>query len=676
MKRYSLVDKPLSATPPDLVVVEPPSPQEVSEYVQTNGAHTSSPPPDSPPIVGPQAPAIANSLAALQQSDTLERRASKRYSTYNISKMTGSGPRDRSGSGSRANRRSLAASNALTQGELAALTEVDDEDVSQSRRQSAMGANGPVPVYSPSPAVERLATPPIAPQPPSQSPAPAPQPPVSTTDAGALASGSKLTVFLQIGREVKKVAVEPNSTFSSLRMLFLDKFSYNPGKDNFPAIYVRDPSSGVQYELEDMDDVKEKCLLSLNIDRRCLFLIAKMASLMTFFAALDQIKQHIDSHMGVMSQEIKDLRAAVNTKPSHTPTLSPILSGPLAESTPFRPTDRQFHQAARRLSRFVSPDPGPSFMQPQMTGQSLQPQMTGSTDYSSRVVGDLRTQFEEVQNLRRDLGIMRQLYTEFMKQTKDSLGSLRKQTQSVKQMADTSVGGARAYIDTGKQKIDSRSQNILTVVEKLQDTVEGIRDDVVKKHITPKPQYMNAIRRDMESTKRELDSLQEQLTTIKPMWKKTWAEELQNIVEEQGFLHHQEEFLTDLQEDYKAVTEVFGHVDKVIGLRGGGSVPRSRSFKPPPVEETGGINSVMMQIRGAAVDPEKRLKAIEASQRSRAQELATRSDDLQLELSDFVGQKKLKMTGGAEEAERVRQKRNDMTLKAMFTGGSISEFGA
>lgn len=77
----------------------------------------------------------------------------------------------------------------------------------------------------------------------------------------------RITVFLQLGREVKKVTIEPELSFSSLRVLFVDRFSYNPGLENFPAIYIRDPSSGVQYELEDMDEVKEKCLLSLNIER-------------------------------------------------------------------------------------------------------------------------------------------------------------------------------------------------------------------------------------------------------------------------------------------------------------------------------------------------------------------------------------------------------------------------
>jgi chromosome segregation ATPase len=240
------------------------------------------------------------------------------------------------------------------------------------------------------------------------------------------------------------------------------------------------------------------------------------------------------------------------------------------------------------------------------------------SEYSSRVVDDLKTQFDEVQNLRRDLGIMRQLYTEFMKSTKDSLGALRTQTQSVKQLASVKVGGARGFIDQGKTKLDSRSQNVLTKVEELQDTVEALRDDVLKRHMTPKPQLVKQIQEDIASTATELASLKEHIDTVRPMWKKTWEEELQNIVEEQGFLGHQEEFLTDLLEDHKALVDVFGHVDKVISIRGAtpGRNIRGRGFKPLPADEGHtGLSTVMMEIRGAAVDPERRMKAIEANQK-------------------------------------------------------------
>lgn len=296
------------------------------------------------------------------------------------------------------------------------------------------------------------------------------------------------------------------------------------------------------------------------------------------------------------------------------------------------------------------------------------------SEFSTRIVGDLRTQFDEVQNLRRDLGVMRQLYTEFMKQTKESLGTLRSQTHNVRQIATTKVAGARAYIQDGKSKLDTRSQNVLTKMEELQDTVEGVKDDVIKRHISPKPHVLKAVQDDMKALANELESLKEHIQTVKPVWKKTWEEELQLIVEEQQFLSHQEEFLGDLQEDHKAVLEVYGHVEKVISLRvtsGGARSLRSRGLglKPLPVEEAPEArNTVLAEIRGAAVDPERRMKAIAANQKSREKEMASQSDEFQSELTGFVSSKKLKMTGGAEEAERVRQKRNEQTLKAMFTG--------
>jgi hypothetical protein len=375
----------------------------------------------------------------------------------------------------------------------------------------------------------------------------------------------------------------------------------------------------------------------------------------------------------------------------------PIAAEPHMGSTEIsnRPTDRQFQTVARRLSRFVGDSSSSPFLsltsssaslQPQMTGQSLQPQMTGGSllsDYTSRVVTDLKTQFDEVQNLRRDLGIMRQLYTEFMKQTKESLTTLRSQTQSVKQLASTNVGGARGYIDSGKKKLDNRSQTVLTNVEKLLDTVEGVKDDMTKRQITPKEQYVKSIKKDIESVATELESLKEHIKTIKPMWKKTWEEELQNIVEEQQFLTHQEEFLNDLLEDHKAVVEVYGHIEQIISLRTPGpdgavklrQTPRGRSFRPPPPDEGhNGLSTVLLEIRGSAIDPDKRMKAIEANQQSRQKELAARGDsELHAELTEFVGGKRLRMTGGADEVERVRQKRSEMTLRAMFnnaTGGN------
>jgi Actin interacting protein 3 len=277
VKRYSLVDKPM---PPSVVVDDPlpPSPPDPDR------GNSLSPPPELPAVDTLTAnPGVASSLAALKKSDVLERRASKRFSTYNISKMTGA-TRDRTIPGAgHPNRRSLVADGggALTAKELAVLTEADEEAEAEAtpvifqpsprRQRSISRARGPPPGEVPE------GPPPLPPLP--RTPSTASQPfvrtpgePSSTTSAPETApvvssSPKSITVFLQVGREVKKAKMEPGLTFPSLRMLFVDKFGYNPGQEDFPAIYIRDLSSGVQYELEDTDEVSDRCLLSLNIER-------------------------------------------------------------------------------------------------------------------------------------------------------------------------------------------------------------------------------------------------------------------------------------------------------------------------------------------------------------------------------------------------------------------------
>lgn len=678
--RYSLTDNPVPS-----VVVDSVTPLQSSENIasipldrkdSSTSTTTFDTVPEAPPLET-QTPVIASSLAALKKSEALERRASKRFSSYNIQKMTGVGSRDRSNIGRGINRRSMAAdASNISPGDLNVLTEEDESGV----ESKDVGRPGPSRLSRTTTPIDED-IPPIPPLPSASSslgPPPSSSSSLSSAESRvSLKSGKStedpdppssntLTVFLQLNREVKKVTIEKGLSFMSLRVLFVDKFSYNPGQDNFPDIYIRDPSSGVMYELEDVDEVRDKCLLSLNID------------------PLDQIKQHIDQQVSGIAQELKELKSTVGTsrRMSQLPQ-APILTHPFGEveTSVVRPSDKQFQRVARRLSRMVTtkeeggpPSPQhPNGLPTQMTGSSLQPQWTGGSilsEASGRIVTDLKNQFDEVQNLRRDLGVMRQLYLDFMSQTKESLNTLRTQTQTVRELSRTKVAGTREFVEAGKASLDSRSQNVLTRIEDLQDSVENLKADVLKRFVSPRSQVVKTVEKDIAEVKAELQGLKEYVSTVKPMWKKTWEKELQNIVEEQQFLNHEEEFIQDMVDDYAALAEVFGHVSKVIALREEkqGSV-RTRGVRLPPSEEnSGGISSVMMEIRTAQVDPEKRMKAIAQSQKNREREMAARSNEFEAELKNFVSGKKLKLTGGAEETERMRQKRNDMTLKAMFNG--------
>ncbi|KAG7446586.1 AIP3-domain-containing protein [Guyanagaster necrorhizus] len=636
-RRHAYVCLPRPPSPD--VIVESPSPESQEE--SSNNSPLSSTDTATPDVV--------DSLVALNKSDILERRASKRYSSYNISKMIDSTREKFMGK-----TRSMLVSPALTPRELAALVDLEDDRTSPPSSAPSMGRGSVLSSLSPSlgallqspgrpisPSTTRKPThtPSRTPEPPERPPSPK-KPSASVLGRGCPPVSSKMTVFLQVDKEVKKTVIESGLSLPSIRMLFVDRFSYNPAADNFPAIYIRDPSSGVRYQLENVNEIQEKCLLSLNIE------------------PLDQVKQHMDTQISTLSEDMKELKSAVNRISTQS-----LIYSPIAESAPSTPPP-----VSARLSRFTGSNffPATPPQTPSTTSQSLKLQLT-SAECPPRTMAELRTQFDEVQCLRRDLGVMRQLYTDFMKQTKDSLNTLRTQTQTVKQLANADIGGDRAIVDAGKKTLDTRSQNILTEVERLQDAIDAVKADVLKRHITPKPQYMKSIRKDADAAASELENLKEHLATIKPMWKKTWREELQNIVEEQEFLNHNEELLSDLLEDHKALGEVLGHLEQVVTMgshRGRGRLPAVRT------EGKGDLGTVLQQIRGAAVDPEKRLKAIEESQKNREKEMAKNrpDDDLQTKLTEFVGGKKLKLTGGVEEVERLRQKRSDQALKTMFNG--------
>ncbi|KAG8837708.1 Bud site selection protein 6, partial [Serendipita sp. 405] len=79
MPRYSLQDPPLSGSSFSVEVTSPTTPAENSLV--------DPPRPSTPEVTN--TPAVEFSLAALKQSEALQRRASKRFSTYTMSKMAG-----------------------------------------------------------------------------------------------------------------------------------------------------------------------------------------------------------------------------------------------------------------------------------------------------------------------------------------------------------------------------------------------------------------------------------------------------------------------------------------------------------------------------------------------------------------------------------------------------------
>ncbi|KAF9985612.1 Bud site selection protein 6 [Mortierella antarctica] len=460
---------------------------------------------------------------------------------------------------------------------------------------------------------------------------------------------TSLTLFLQVGKSVKKTRFEGELTHSGLRMLFMEKFQYNPGQDDFPTIYVKDPHTNIHYELESLADVRQNAFLSLNVDD------------------LENIQRKMDQGFAALTKEILDIKKAqeVMELARHKTAVAAAAAAVVLSNQTERgsaPTHSEGSQALR------------SVVQKVLVRHKTAPAMSPSSTLPKFSAADLKAQQEEVQTLRRDLGVVRQLYTELQTETKSMLGNLAGYTSQIRKQALDSPVSSRMFIETGKVKLDKKSEDLTNKIEELQDVVEDMKVNVTQRRGRPSDISMAFVDKQCAQVEQEIKELSDYIQTLRPSWKKTWEVELQTIVKEQMFLKEQEALLEDLKEDRSSLLQTLGNLKKVMELqvKNGGQGLKSKEFLFQPLPEEGfeGLKTVMEEVKLIAPDSDKRLKAMAQMEKLRHIELSNRIDEFEEELTTFVGASKLRKTGGALEAERQRQQRDSENLKAMFASAN------
>lgn len=387
--------------------------------------------------------------------------------------------------------------------------------------------------------------------------------------------------------------------------------------------------------------------------------------------ALDQVKQHFDNTITSLSHEIKDLKNSF----MHSRRASALkLEVPLAAATSpsLRAVDRgregsPVPPVRLTVSTETTPVAIPLALPDVSEGVSIP---TGQATLG-RI--NLANQQHDIQVLRRELGTMRQVYLDFVSQTKETFQTVRDQTLAVREVALTKLSGSRSLVDAAKVSLEKHSSETVQAVEDVSDVVDSIKEDVLKRQILPRATQMQSMQDDLTKARSQVEQLRGQITLAAPSWKQTWNQELKNVVEEQHLLQHQEKLTADLEDDIKQACEIFETLKEYVNQRQAGVRPSSagpRKLRPVVMPEDDGKNSVsnlLLEIRTKESDPNRRLAAIEQQQRQREKEMAEKGDEFADELTGFVSGRKLKKTGGTEEAERVRAKKQEMTFKRMFS---------
>lgn len=463
--------------------------------------------------------------------------------------------------------------------------------------------------------------------------------------------GKELTLFLQYKSKIKKYVFADGSdlTAGRLQLAFIEKFAWDTHRNGeLPEIHIQDPVSGVRYELEDMNDIKDRSVLVLN------------------FEQLDEVKNHIDDKFGGLSRLVESIKTVVEDQ----------------QSAIQRVAERQ-QQTAKELAGIAAAPPLSSARNSALLPS--RPVQTGGATIPTEGAMVSATQLNEVQSLRRDLAVVRQTYSSFVSDIQASMATIRTKAGAVKSTAikaalpslDGDTG--RAYINNGKKTLQEDSEKIVNRVDDLQDLVEDLRKDVVQRGVRPMPRQLEATAKDLSVATAELKRLQDFLAKEKPLWTKIWEQELQTVCEERDMLTMQEELAADLQDDLEKAAQTFELVEQATKQQNletekeqGGKGMRSASGRSAlnavaldkSVDPRQARDGVLGEVKALQPNHESRLEAIERAEKARQRELATRKDDeFKRELGSFVEEGKLKKSGGVEEVERLRKMKDERARK-------------
>ncbi|KAI1107422.1 AIP3-domain-containing protein [Jackrogersella minutella] len=445
----------------------------------------------------------------------------------------------------------------------------------------------------------------------------------------------ELTLFLQYKSKVKKFVLPQgytDLTIGRLQLAFIEKFSWNTALNgsDLPEIYIQDPVSGVRHELEDLSDIKDRTVLALNVE------------------PLDEVKKHFDEGIGALKKAVDEVKQNITDQGSALQRVS----------------DRQLETAKEMARMAATPPPMIDGVKPggAGAGAKLNP-----------------SQLRELQTLRRDLAVIRQTYSNFQTEIQSSMSSLRNKAANVKvAAAKASVPAGQgdsgyAYVTKGRKQLNSDSDRLVTKVDDLQDLIEDLRKDVVNRGVRPLPRQLEGVSKDIQVLTQELKKVQEYMKREKPVWTKIWEKELEEVCQGRDELKVMEDLMVDLQDDIEKASETFALVEQATKEQMKDTAPTQRQFSKGlynlgnTTDPNAAKEGVLGEVRALQPNHEDRLEAIERAEKLRQKELESRKDNpLKKELTNFVEEGKLKKSGGFEEVERARKAKDDRIRREVW----------
>ena len=453
-----------------------------------------------------------------------------------------------------------------------------------------------------------------------------------------------LTLFLQYKTRIKKFVLTGGVNDLSvprLQLAFIEKFAWNTHNNGNDLPEIY-IQDPVSGVRHELEDLRDVK------DRSVLVLNVE---------ALDEVKKHIDEGLGGIKRLVEGVRSAIDIQGLSLQRVS----------------DRQ-QDTSKDLARL---------------SMKASPTTTTSSISGQKPVSKLpQDQKGNIKALRQELAVVRQTFTTLVADMKSSMTTVREQASSIKTMAvegvlpDLESNAGRSYVNTGKRSLGDESEKLVNQVDDLQDVVEELRKDVVTRGVRPLPRQLENVNKSISQAAGEVKRLQQYLRKEKPIWSKIWEKELEIVCTDRDFLTLQEELATDLEDDLDKATQTFALVEEATkqqnvqttqGVSGVGSVNLRSTSKglaaiayaaDQEIDPQKAKDGVLGEVRALRPNHETRLEAIERAEKLRQRELATRNEgEFTKEVTAFVEEGKLKKSGGVEETERLRKARDERNIR-------------
>lgn len=308
-----------------------------------------------------------------------------------------------------------------------------------------------------------------------------------------------------------------------------------------------------------------------------------------------------------------------------------------------------------------------SFEKPKTNGVRFS---ASSKDKSNQIAG--------VQSLRQDLAVVRQTFSSLVSDLGSSIATVNSKASSIKAISFDGAAfpfdslSGRSHVNAGKKLLGEDSEKIVNRVDDLQDIVEDLRKDVVSRGVRPLPRQLETVSKSISTATAELKKMQEYLKREKPVWTKIWEQELSLVCSDRDLLTMQEELAADLEDDLEKATQTFALVEQATKQQ---NVPSGQSGNTMLRTTSKGLtgigtdqdfdpvkakDGVLGEVRALRPNHETRLEAIERAEKARQKELESRREgEFTKELGNFVEEGRLKKSGGVEEAERQRRAKDE-----------------